>query len=681
MSYANRQSRKTNNYMTTTNTLSPSTFADLSEQAVFIFSPDAALTENLALDLRHHGLRVRTFINQDVLRNAVQNEAPLAVVTDIAESSTPLTINAQYPVPLLFFGPAEFEQRLRAVRAHGSDYFPHPLNRSALLHRLMTLASSAPHPAGRVLLIDGPGQDLQEAAQALQVAGLQPHYSTAPEQALEVLEQQPFDLLLLNDSLAQMRGSELLQVVRQNWRLHALPAILLTQASKRHLDAEATAAGADAVLGLPVAATDLVAVAQAKIARARQLLETYSYSIRRDPNTGLFNRDYFLAALRQAVIEASAGPGGAALLWLELEPQQHERPVSRAVFAEAANLLQHCLPPLALAAQLTPAAVAILLPALNSNELESLLERVRAAAQQLPDVDWQLGVTLLSSRQRSAADALDLARQAALQNANPTVTEDPAASAWSSVIQDALRDSRFRLVYQPIASLSGQPSSYYEVFIRMLAEDGRDILPQEFLPTVEKAGLAEALDRWVLARAVDVMESQRHLHDQPTLFVKLFPDSVASGASLIAWLADRIHSAALDPARLVLQVQQQCANIHPAQTQQFVDAARQLGCQIALERFQATGETGQRLLQSLRPDFVRLDGLLTQDIGSNLKHQRRVEMIAGQCRAINAKPIAALVQDALHLSVLWRCGVEYIQGYFMQEPADVFAADETLSQH
>lgn len=680
MGYANRQSHKTNNYMTTTNTLSPSAFADLSEQAVFIFSLDAALTESLALDLRHHGLRVRTFINQDVLRTAVQNEAPLAVVADIAERSTPLTIKAQCPVPLLFLGPAEFEQRLQAVRAHGSDYFPHPLNRSALLHRLMTLAS-APHPARRVLLLDGPGQDLQEAAQALQVAGLQPHYSTAPEQALEVLEQQPFDLLLLNDSLAQMRGSELLQVVRQNWRLHALPAILLTQASKHQLDAEATAAGADAVLGLPVAATNLVAVAQAKIARARQLLETYSYSIRRDPDTGLFNRDYFLAALRQAVIEASVGPGGAALLWLELEPQQHEQPVSRAVFAETANLLQRCLPPLALAAQLTPAAVAVLLPALNNNELESLLERVRAAAQLLLDVDWQLGATLLNSRQRSAADALDLARQAALQSANPAVTEDPAASAWSSVIQDALRDSRFRLVYQPIASLSGQPSSYYEVFIRMLAEDGRDILPQEFLPTVEKAGLAEALDRWVLARAVDVMDSQRHLHDQPTLFVKLFPDSVANGASLIAWLADRIHSATLEPARLVLQVRQQCANTHPAQTQQFVDAARQLGCQIALERFQATGETGQRLLQNLRPDFVRLDRLLTQDIGSNLEHQRRVEMIAGQCRAVNAKPIAALVQDALHLSELWRCGVEYIQGYFMQEPADVFAADETLSQH
>lgn len=554
--------------MPTSDTSLPPAFATLAERPVFLFCKDSSLAESLAADLRHQGLRVRSFVNLEVLRNAASSERPFALVVDvaaIADSPEPLSLFAEQQPALLFIGPAAFEQRLQAVRAGGSGYFPHPINRSALLHRLMALASAAHSTAGRVLLIDGPERNLRTTAQALEAAGLQLCYLEAPERTLALLEQEQFDLLLLSDSLTGMRGSELLQVVRQNWRFHPLPAVLLTQADKRDLDAEATAAGADAVLGLPVATEDLLAVLQARRARAQQLLEMYRYSTRREPDSGLFNRDYFLTTLQ------------------------------------------------------------------NGEQ--------------------------------------------------PTAAQAPAANAWTKTVREALCDGRFRLVYQPIASLSGQPCSYYEVFIRMLAEDGRDILPQEFLAAAATAGLGEALDRWVLARAVDVLESQRNLRDQPILFVKLLPESIASGAGLIDWLADRIRAAELDPARLVLQVRQECASTQPLETRQFVAAARALGCLVALEHYAVSGESGQRLLQELRPEFVRLAAQLTQDIGSNVEHQRQVEMIAGQCRAVGAKPIAALVQDALHLSVLWRCGVEYIQGYFMQEPADVFAAGETLPAH
>lgn len=283
----------------------------------------------------------------------------------------------------------------------------------------------------------------------------------------------------------------------------------------------------------------------------------------------------------------------------------------------------------------------------------------------------------LGDRQRGAGEAPVRPWETAanIRDAGAAPAAATAANRLAQV-REALHADRFRLVYQPIASLSGQPSSLYEVFIRMVAEDGRDILPAEFIRTVEAAGLTERLDRWVLSRAVHVLESQRSRRDKPTLFVKLSPESI--GKALLRWLSDIVRTARLEPAQLVLQLRQQHTIAQPAKTRRFLEAARSHGYGVALEHFTAADEKELQLLQSLRPDFVRLAPHITEDIGTNRQHQQQAEIIAAHCRAVGAKTIAGLVQDALHLSVLWRCGIEYIQGYFMQEPVDVFAGDETL---
>src|SRR5690606_39424824 len=55
-------------------------------------------------------------------------------------------------------------------------------------------------------------------APALTAQGLQTDYLDQPERVLELLQQEDFELLLIHDTLAQMRGSELLQIVRLSWR-------------------------------------------------------------------------------------------------------------------------------------------------------------------------------------------------------------------------------------------------------------------------------------------------------------------------------------------------------------------------------------------------------------------------------------------------------------------------------
>ena len=98
---------------------------------------------------------------------------------------------------------------------------------------------------------------------------------------------------------------------------------------------------------------------------------------------------------------------------------------------------------------------------------------------------------------------------------------------------------------------------------------------------------------------------------------------------------------------------------------------------VVIEHF---GESGQDvdLLEKLPFDFIKVDGSLITDITRNVEHQREVSRITARVRELGGVSIGALVQDASSLAVLFQCGIDYIQGYFMQAPSDVFSMDETL---
>ena len=244
-------------------------------------------------------------------------------------------------------------------------------------------------------------------------------------------------------------------------------------------------------------------------------------------------------------------------------------------------------------------------------------------------------------------------------------------------IRAALADDQFRLVYQPISSLSGAPTAFYEVFLRMLDERGEDILPAEFVPVVDRHGLGPQLDRWVIGRALRVLEQQRSLRHAPILFVKVLAATVCD-PSFPGWLRQQVAASELEPERLVLQITHRTAVAHPLETRELLRSLRAAGFRTALEHYAET-DPSHPLLSELTLDFVKLSRQLTHDMTENRQHQQLVQAITGRCRALEIHSVAALVQDALTLSTLWSCGVEYIQGYFMQEPADVFDTAEQLA--
>lgn len=105
-------------------------------------------------------------------------------------------------------------------------------------------------------------------------------------------------------------------------------------------------------------------------------------------------------------------------------------------------------------------------------------------------------------------DKLGAAMDARLQHiqASPNVTPmGPLARGPMDLVREALIENRIELHLQPIVQLPQRKTAYYEGFTRLKDESGRLILPQEFIPAAEQAGLMTAIDNVLLFRCVQIV--------------------------------------------------------------------------------------------------------------------------------------------------------------------------------
>ena len=70
-------------------------------------------------------------------------------------------------------------------------------------------------------------------------------------------------------------------------------------------------------------------------------------------------------------------------------------------------------------------------------------------------------------------------------------------------------------------------------------------------------------------------------------------------------------------------------------------------------------------------DFVKIDGTLVQGLAGDPELQQQVRLLVAAARKHGIQTIAERVEDANTMAVLWQVGVQYIQGYFVNEPEEV----------
>lgn len=244
---------------------------------------------------------------------------------------------------------------------------------------------------------------------------------------------------------------------------------------------------------------------------------------------------------------------------------------------------------------------------------------------------------------------------------------------WAAQLRGALAENRFRLVYQPVVNFHAEPSETYEILLRMLDEHGLEILPATFIPKAQERGLMPEIDRWVVKTAVETLLQRRNAGYDTRFFVKLSRASVDS-AEFLPWLGALLRQTRLPGKSLILQLSEGDVAAHFGHAKDFMNRLTAMQCAVALDHFGAHKDS-VALIRDLPVQYLKINGHLVQALSQGAESENRLRELVEPARAMGKITIATFVQDPYILSILWRCGVDYVQGFYFQPPEQSMAYD------
>jgi diguanylate cyclase (GGDEF)-like protein/PAS domain S-box-containing protein len=419
----------------------------------------------------------------------------------------------------------------------------------------------------------------------------------------------------------------------------------------------------------------------------QQKLQTLS---RQDSTTGLLNRIGFLESLNQRLEQAGAGT--QYLLYVMIDDfkavkEQVGIGATDGVLQAFANLLREHTREEELLARFSDQSFALLFQAPDVEAGAQRAEQLRAAiAGHLFEVDdhalsmtCSLGLSPAGPGDEAHAVVAqaDLACEAAqaeggdrLQRHNPVnyaKATQQRDQVMVEMIKEAGKEGRFRLYYQPIVSLAGNAEENYEVFLRMFDDQGEVVSPAQFLPAAEQSGQIGDIERWVIANVIHIL-AKRHKGGRKTrLFINL-AESTLTDLALVDWLGTQLQQSGLDSSALVFEVLESAVSNHIGDARQFCEALKKLGCGIAIDHFGSTANSFN-CLSHIPADVLKLDRAYATAMDGKGDGLAQLKEVTLKAHELDKKVIAEFVEDARHLSVLWQCQIDLIQGYFLQEPS------------
>ena len=276
------------------------------------------------------------------------------------------------------------------------------------------------------------------------------------------------------------------------------------------------------------------------------------------------------------------------------------------------------------------------------------------------------------------AEAMDACRRGRAEGGDRVMltATDAATTAmeevdelWIPRIKQALIDDRFRLAQQPVAGLAGEDPGFADILVRMIDEQGDEVLPGEFLAAAERNQLIKNIDRWVIGAALSWCST----NDIKKAFVRLSGASVID-ETLFDWIVTQLECNGLDADRIVFQVAEKTAAQQLKPVRGIADKLRSFGFGFAIEHF-GIGPRPAQILSHVSMDFVKIDGSLMQGLARDVHLQASVGDLVKQAKDSGIQTIAERVEDANTMATLWQLGIEFIQGYQVQEPEVVLSEE------
>ena len=520
-------------------------------------------------------------------------------------------------------------------------------------------------PDARVLVVDDAEVNREVACEALARFGITAQTANDGAQALERLEHEDFDLILMDGSMPVMDGFEATRRLRLRESRSsdtATPVIALTA----HVVGPAANlwrdAGMDGVLHKPFTLKDLGDILQ------QWLPAALSREPAADPVLDALEDD----AAGQAPItvdEALFDPAVAGPLLDGLDAGRGE--FVRRVLGLYRSHAPDCIIRMQQARSdgdddaIASAAHALKSMSLNIgaravSEATAAIERaVRQEGRKITADDIATTRALLEATLVRLDDMVE-------GGVRMTVAAEDPEQAMVRELRDAIAAGAFEMKYQPIFDRTGMTAISAEALVRWDRGDRPPIGPDVFIPLAEREGLI--CDIGALARRKVLTEAAQWGHIPVAINVSPIE---LDQPNFVSGLKTLLHQTGYDPARLVLEVTETAFMGEPARIKLLFQELHGMGIKLALDDF-GVGYSSLTALHRFPFDKIKIDRefvhALDGDHRSALEALAIIQAVTGIGRAFGMQVVAEGIETASQHQHLKAAGVHAMQGWLFGRP-------------
>lgn len=434
---------------------------------------------------------------------------------------------------------------------------------------------------------------------------------------------------------------------------------------------------------------------------SREVEETLRLLSTQDVQTGLYNRQYFLSLLDEETRnQCDRGRNQQTLFYITLDNFSEIRnkagiKISDALLLEVAGLLKGIVGSEDLLARFGDHTFTILMSGNDDAPAKKLAQRISKTigghtyGDSEPPLSPTCSVGIAFSSQEIgsghefvtlAYNACETARnegtnQFSMVSERPVAetTESASEANLSHLIRFALAHDQLQLVYQPIVSLHGDTRENYAVMLRLLDENQEEIQPEHFMHQATLMGKMQEIDRWVIRNSIAELATQRKQGQKINFFINISGPSLED-ETLLLFICDCLRDYEAKGPWVTFQCNDNDARSHMQQLQKLSDGLKKIKCKLCIDHF-GLAKKPEAILSGLPLDYVQFDPSFLHGLSEDQDKQDNLNQLNELVQARNVKTIASGVEEASSLAILWTIGVNYIRGYFIQEPTQTISYD------
>lgn len=235
-------------------------------------------------------------------------------------------------------------------------------------------------------------------------------------------------------------------------------------------------------------------------------------------------------------------------------------------------------------------------------------------------------------------------------------------------ILQALDNDGFELFVQSIRPTdhNRRVAKFDEIFLRLSDGEGGWVMPNKIINAARRYNLLKNLDQQILTKSLDSIKRLLKTGVSEKMYaINLSVDTVKDTGFHTYFQSIIMESGV--PAELLCFDVTEVDYSQPESISQFVEMVHTLGAKVALDDF-VTSATAIGHIRDMKVDYLKIDGYLFSNIKNDPVNCSIIKSITEICRHLNIQSIAEQVEDPESLKLLAELGIDYYQGYIIDQP-------------